>query len=78
MDVDLIKGMKVKDLKTYLQLRGLKVSGRKEELVARVFAAKENNVQPIKTAQEVVMEIRREYTEKLILNDCYTRPISFR
>ena len=57
-------------------MRGLKVSGRKEELVARVFAAKENNVQPIKTAQEVEMEIQKEYVEKLILND-YVIPDPF-
>ena len=34
-----------------------------------MLAAKEINLQPINTAQEVDMDIRREYTEKLILND---------
>ena len=47
---------------------GLKVSGRKEELVARVFAAKEKNVQPIKPSQEVEMEVHKVYVQKLILN----------
>ena len=48
VDFDLIKAMKVKELKIYLQMRGLKVLRGKEEIIARVFAAKENNVQPIK------------------------------
>ena len=52
--------MKVQELKIYLRMRSLKVSSRKEELVARVFAASENNVQPIKTAQEVEMEVQNE------------------
>ena len=39
MDFDLISKMKAEELKTFLRLRGLKVSGKKEELVARVFAA---------------------------------------
>ena len=37
----MISRMNVDELKKYLRLRALKVSGRKEELVARVF---ENNV----------------------------------
>ena len=50
MDFELVNKMKVGELKTYLRLRGLKVFGREVELVARVFAASENNVQPVKTA----------------------------
>ena len=41
--------MKVEELKNFLRLHGLKVSGRKEELVARVFVAIENNVQIVQT-----------------------------
>ena len=65
MDFQLVNKMKVEELKTYLRLRGLKVSGRKVELVARVFAASENNVQPVKTAEEVEAEIADEYKAKL-------------
>ena len=68
--------MKVQELKIYLRKRGLNVSGRKEELVARVFAASENNVQPIKTAQEVEMEVQNENRNKLILED-YVVPDPF-
>ena len=69
MDFELVNKMKVEELKTYLRLRGLKVSGRKVELVARVFAASENNVQPLKTAEEVEAEIADEYKAKLSLKD---------
>ena len=69
MDFELVNKMKVEELKTYLRLRGLKVSGRKVELVARVFAASENNVQPVKTAEEVEAEIADEYKAKLSLKD---------
>ena len=44
MDFELLSAMKVEELKAFLRLRGLKVTGRKEEPVARVFVAVENNV----------------------------------
>jgi hypothetical protein len=69
MDFDMLTKMRVDELKIFLRLRGLKVSGRKEELVARAFAAIENNVQPVKTAEEVEVEIRTEYTRKLVIGD---------
>ena len=65
MDFELVNKMKVEELKTYLRHRGLKVSGRKVELVARVFATSENNVQPVKTAEEVEAKIADEYKAKL-------------
>ena len=43
MDLDRISGLKVEELKNFLRLRGLKVSGRKDELVARVFVAIDND-----------------------------------
>ena len=63
----MVNGMKVEELKKYLRLRGLRVSGRKAELVARVFAAYENNVRPIKTATEVETELHDEYHRKLVI-----------
>ena len=51
MDYDMINNMKVEELKYYLRLRGLKISGKKAVLVARVFSAMEKNVMPIKTAE---------------------------
>ena len=51
MDYDLISKMSLEELKNYLRQwdSGLKVNVRKDELVARVFAASENGVKPIKT-----------------------------
>ena len=67
MDLDRISGLKVEELKNFLRLRGLKVSRRKEELVARVFVAIENDVPLQKTAEEVEQEIATEYETKLFV-----------
>ena len=37
MDPDLVAKMHVNELKNYLKVRGLKISGNKNELVACVF-----------------------------------------
>ena len=65
----MISRMNVDELKKYLRLRALKVSGRKEELVARVFSTVENIVQPVKSATEIEEEIRAEYQHKLKLDE---------
>ena len=39
MNYDLISSLKVEELKSYLKEGGLKTSGRRVELVARVFAS---------------------------------------
>ena len=65
MDVKLLSSMKVEELKAYLRLRGLKVSGRKEELVARAFVAMENNVPIVRTAEEVEEALACQYSAKL-------------
>ena len=69
MDLDMISAMKVEELKNFLRLRGLKLSGRKQELAARVFVAIENNVPIVKTAEEVESEIANDYKAKLIIGD---------
>ena len=61
--------MSLEELKNYLRIRGLKVNGRNFELVARLFAASENNVKPIKTAVEVEADLKTEYLAKLKLDD---------
>ena len=71
MEYDLINKMKCDELKHYLRLRSLKVSGKKVELVARVFAASENNVKTIKTAEEVEIEFKEEYLSKLLIDDVF-------
>ncbi|XP_065654624.1 uncharacterized protein LOC136081251 [Hydra vulgaris] len=68
MDYDIVCSMKVEELKSYLRLRGLKISGKKETLAARVYCAMENNVMPIKTAEEVEHDINTEYKKKLFIN----------
>ena len=61
--------MSLEELKNYLRIRGLKVNGRNFELVARLFAASENNVKPIKTAVEVEADLKTEYLAKLKIDD---------
>ena len=60
MDFQLLSGMKVEELKEFLQLPGLKVSGRKEELVVRAFVAIENNVPIMLTAEEVQIILAKQ------------------
>ena len=66
MDYDMVNKMKVDELKMYLRLRGIRVTGKKAELVSRVFVASERNEQPIKTAAEVEKDLRDEYQAKLL------------
>ena len=37
MDYDFVAKMHVNELKNYLKVRGLKISGNKNELIARAF-----------------------------------------
>ena len=53
MDYEKIERLNIEELKNYVKCNGLKVSGRKKELVARAFAAFGNDVKPVKTAVEV-------------------------
>ena len=68
MEIDMIPKLKVEELKEFLCLRGLKVHGCKEDLVARVFVAHENNVPLVKAAEEVEQEIVAEYKDKLVVD----------
>ena len=56
-------------MKNYLRIRGLKVNGRKNNLVAKVFARSEKDVEPIKTAVEVETDSKTEYLAKLKIDD---------
>ena len=57
----MISTMKVDELKLFLEVRDLKTSGRKIELVARVFAAMENNVPVSETAVEIECDLKKVY-----------------
>ena len=65
----MIEKLNMEELKNYLKIRGLKVTGRKKELVARVFNAQENDVKPVKTAVEVEAVLKNEYNKKLVVDD---------
>ena len=65
----MIEKLNMEELKNYLKIRGLKVTGRKKELVARVFNAQENDVKPVKTAVEVEAVLKNEYSKKLVVDD---------
>ena len=69
MDYDLISKMGLEELKNYLRICGLKVNGRKNGLVRRVYAASENGAKPIKTAVEVEAHLKTEYLVKLKIDD---------
>ena len=60
MDYELLDKIKVKELKSYLKIRGLKVKGTKKELIARVFDASENGVQLVKAAIEIECDLITE------------------
>ena len=51
----------------FLRHRGLKVPGRKEKLIARVFVAHENNVPLVRSAEELEREIAVVYRTKLLI-----------
>ena len=61
MDYKLLEKMKIKELKSYFEIRGLKVTRTKRELVAWVFAASENGVQPVKTVVEIESDLIADY-----------------
>ena len=57
----MISKLKVEELKSFLRLRDLKVSGSKAELVARVFIAVENDVKIVPTAVEIEEDLESSY-----------------
>ena len=61
MDYKLLEKMKIKELKNYFEIRGLKVTRTKRKLVAWVFAASENGVQPVKTVVEIESDLITDY-----------------
>ena len=57
--------MSLQELRNYLRIRGLKVNGRKNELVATLFTESENFVKRIKTAVEVEAYLKAKYLAKM-------------
>ena len=60
--------MSVKERTTFLRLRGLKVSGRKQELVNRTLVGKQGLHIQLMTAEEVEAEIKNEYGNKIVID----------
>ena len=58
MGYELLEKMKVEELKNFLKIHGLKVTKTKKELVARLFAASKNGVQPVKTAVKIESDLK--------------------
>ncbi len=77
MDLERLSGLKVEELKIFLRLRGLKTTGKKQELVARAFVASENNVQIVMTAEQIQEEINKSYMDKLSVVDGVEIPDPF-
>ena len=61
LQYDLISKMSLEKLKNYIRIPVLKVNGRKNELVARVFGASGNGVKPV--------NLKIEYLAKLKVDD---------
>ena len=57
--------MKVDESKFFLCLHGLKVSAKKQQLVARVLVAIEIDVAVVRTAKEIQLITDNEYQRKL-------------
>lgn len=53
------------ELKDYLSLRGLRVTGKKRELVARAFSACERNVQVVISDEELRSRLTVEYQQRI-------------
>ena len=69
MAYKMIQKLNMEELKKVFKIRGLKVTGRKKELVARVFNSQENEVKPVKTAVEAEAVLKSEYSKKLVVGD---------
>ena len=69
MEFEIVEKMTVAELKSYLRLRDLKMTGKKSELVARVFTAIENKLPIKKPAEEVESQLLDEYQAKLLLDE---------
>ena len=79
MGIDQLKSMKVEELKSFLRRRGLRLTGKKDALVARAFVAIENNILIVQTAEEAKMELDKEYQTKLqVLSEVMPDPFILR
>ena len=66
MNYGMVNRMKVVELKKYLRLQGIKVSDKKVLLVTHVFTPIKMGGKPIKSVEEVEMELQHEYQTTLL------------
>ena len=67
-------GLTVTSLKDFLELRGLKQSGKKVELVARAFGAYKLGAPKKFTQEQIFDSINNEYQQRLQTNDIKSDP----
>ena len=72
-----VKTWTIPALKEFCRRRNLKVSGTKEHLVARVFAAAEMGIEELPTAEERVTTTKREKAKLLVLPNGNSLPDPF-
>ena len=77
MDYEMLNSMKTEELKNFVRLRGLKVTGKKKNLSCKNILSIKNKVILIKTTQEVEDQLKGEYFKKLELENC-TLPDPFK
>ena len=62
--------MNIEELKNYLKTCGLKAYVKNKKLLARVYAAYENDFKPVKTS-EIEAALKTKYSKKLAIDDSY-------
>ena len=79
LSLDEIRQWRVDALKEFCRKRNLKTSGRKDELVARVFAASEMKVPICATAVELALQTENEKAKLLqVSNICLPDPLKIK
>jgi hypothetical protein len=67
MSLEEFKLWKIPQLKDYLRKRGLKISSKKEELVALVYACHVMNVQPLLSEEDYNKDLSKDYASLLFV-----------
>jgi len=68
MNLDIIRLWKVKPLQDFLRVRGVKTTGRKEELVALVYACHVMDIAPKPSTDDNMKTLAAEYADLLLVD----------
>lgn len=74
MSLDVFRRWTVANLKLFLRKRGLSLAGKKEDLVARAFAAEELKIPVLPDAEQVYEQNKQDYNSILQTHDGETLP----